>query len=334
MGTLDLVVSEVENKFALSQGSASSLLAGVLGYINEQGSGLKDLLDRFRQIGLGDSVSSWLSGGAKPISPENVENALGSNAIGTIASKAGLSLATTASALAFMLPKIVQRLAPGGAIPARLPSEFTSYLAGPTAAVATGAREAAYAAREVAERNGIRRFWPFLALIALVLVGLWLWSRRTANTAIFNVDEQVRIATQRASDALAALRPGFSSQDLVSALNLSVINFPSGSAEIPRYSYDFLARAAAAIKGVPTGTIIEVGGHTDNTGDSTSNLQLSQQRAEAVRNYLVSQGVEPGALTARGYGDTKPIAANDTEEGKFRNRRIEFRVTDQTSSGT
>jgi OmpA-OmpF porin, OOP family len=71
---------------------------------------------------------------------------------------------------------------------------------------------------------------------------------------------------------------------------------------------------------------MEIGGNTDNTGDASSDLQLSQQRADAVRSYLVSQGVDPAVLTAKGYGDTKAVGANDTEEGKFRNRRIEFTV--------
>ena len=96
--------------------------------------------------------------------------------------------------------------------------------------------------------------------------------------------------------------------------------------EIPGYSYDFLRQAAAAIKALPSGTVVEIGGHTDNVGDAASNLQLSQQRAEAVRNFLVNQGVDQAMLTARGYGETKPIASNDTEQGRFRNRRIEFTV--------
>jgi len=142
----------------------------------------------------------------------------------------------------------------------------------------------------------------------------------------FNPQEQVRLAGQRASEALAALSPGFAPQDLVQALNLYVINFDTASAELPTYSVPFLSQAARAIKGAPAGTVIEIGGHTDNTGDDASNLVLSQQRADAVRDYLVRQGVDPGTLVAKGYGSTKPVATNDTDEGKFRNRRIEFTV--------
>lgn len=70
--------------------------------------------------------------------------------------------------------------------------------------------------------------------------------------------------------------------------------------------------------------MIEIEGNTDNTGDSASNLRLSQQRAGAVRDYLVQRGVDASTLTTKGNGDTKPVASNDTEEARFRNRRIEF----------
>jgi outer membrane protein OmpA-like peptidoglycan-associated protein len=69
---------------------------------------------------------------------------------------------------------------------------------------------------------------------------------------------------------------------------------------------------------------IEIGGHTDNTGDAAANVALSQQRADAVRTYLIQQGVPEAMLVAKGYGDARPIAGNDTEEGRFHNRRIEF----------
>lgn len=327
MGTMDLVLNEVENRFGISGGNASSLLSGLFSYINEQDSGLRGVLDRFQQAGLGDSVSSWLGGNPKPISTENLERAIGNNTISTIASKAGLSFATASSVLAFMFPKVVQRLAPGGVVPTRLPSDFMSYISGPTAAMASGARQVAHATERAAERTGLPRLlWPILGLAALVLLGLWLWSRNRIVQESFNAAEQVRIATQKADAALAALKPGFGVADLTSALNLQIMNFASGSAEIPANSLDFLNRAAVAIKMAPSGTVIEIGGHTDNTGDTASNLQLSQQRADAVRDYLIRQGVDSSVLTAKGYGETTPIATNDTEEGKFRNRRIEFNV--------
>ncbi len=68
---------------------------------------------------------------------------------------------------------------------------------------------------------------------------------------------------------------------------------------------------------------IEISGHTDTTGKKAANKKLSQERADAVRDYLVSKGVDASRITAVGYGDEKPIAPNDTAEGRQKNRRIE-----------
>jgi outer membrane protein OmpA-like peptidoglycan-associated protein len=126
------------------------------------------------------------------------------------------------------------------------------------------------------------------------------------------------------------LRPGFSVNDLLNVLNQSIINFPTGSAEMPAAGKALLQQAAVAFKQLPAGTVIEIGGYTDNTGDPAANVQLSQQRAEAVRAALVQAGVDPSMLVAKGYGSASPIAGNDTLEGRFRNRRIEYKVIKPT----
>ncbi len=64
-------------------------------------------------------------------------------------------------------------------------------------------------------------------------------------------------------------------------------------------------------------------GHTDNVGNPRRNQQLSEQRAQAIRQYLVDHGIDGGRIEAVGYGDTQPVASNDTEEGRQQNRRIE-----------
>jgi OOP family OmpA-OmpF porin len=76
-------------------------------------------------------------------------------------------------------------------------------------------------------------------------------------------------------------------------------------------------------------TNIEVAGHTDADGDNPTNQALSEKRAQAVVDYLVKAGLPPGRFTAIGYGSAQPVAANDTDEGKARNRRIEFVVKEQ-----
>jgi outer membrane protein OmpA-like peptidoglycan-associated protein len=122
------------------------------------------------------------------------------------------------------------------------------------------------------------------------------------------------------------LRPGFTAEDLVNALNMNVINFHSGSAQIPQESMPMLEQSAAAIKSAPAGTVLEIGGYTDNAGNPAANQKLSQQRADAVRRLLISKGVNSNSLVAKGYGGSNPIASNDMEEGRFKNRRIEFKV--------
>ena len=71
---------------------------------------------------------------------------------------------------------------------------------------------------------------------------------------------------------------------------------------------------------------VEVSGHTDSTGSTTANQTLSQTRAKSVVDYLVAHGVAQSRITSTGYGGTKPVASNATEEGRAKNRRIEFRV--------
>jgi len=324
MGALDLVMNEMQSRFGISETKAGSLVSALLSFITQGSGGINGFLDRFRSAGLGDTLSAWAHGNTRNISNDQVESVLGSNTISNLASKAGLSTSTATSALAFMMPKLVQSLAPGGTIPTRLPAELMSYVTGPTAAVAAGTRQAVYAAERVADRGIGRYLLPLLALLAAILLGFWLWNRGSGTA--FNAEEQVRLAEQKAMSALNALRPGFSAQDLVGVLNLDIINFATGSSQIPSESQDFLNKAASVIRSAPAGTVIEIGGHTDNTGDSAANLQLSQQRADAVRDYLVRQGVDASALVTKGYGDTRPLATNDTDEGRFRNRRIEFSV--------
>lgn len=69
---------------------------------------------------------------------------------------------------------------------------------------------------------------------------------------------------------------------------------------------------------------IEVAGHTDSRGSDKYNMKLSQRRAEAVRNYLISKGIAADRLTAKGYGESQPVADNATDEGRFKNRRVEL----------
>lgn len=105
------------------------------------------------------------------------------------------------------------------------------------------------------------------------------------------------------------------------AFVLDGVEFESGSAKLTPASHAQLAGVVEYMTH-KTSARIEISGHTDNVGSKKANKKLSQKRADAVRTYLVSQGIDAGRITAVGYGDEKPIASNDTDAGRQKNRRI------------
>ncbi len=106
-------------------------------------------------------------------------------------------------------------------------------------------------------------------------------------------------------------------------LVLKGVNFASAKAVLIGDSEQILDRVAASLIDHPD-VRIEVAGHTDSQGSDAYNLKLSQQRADAVRSYLIEKGVAADRLVAKGYGETKPIADNGTPEGRAENRRVEL----------
>lgn len=144
----------------------------------------------------------------------------------------------------------------------------------------------------------------------------------------FNPAMAVEQATRASRAAIGSMADGFSTQQLVDALNLSIVNFASGSSAIPADSRDLLREAAGAMQELAAAARIEIGGHTDSTGSAAVNEALSADRAKAVKEALVGYGAPAEMLSARGYGSSQPVASNDTAEGRFRNRRIGYRVVD------
>ena len=118
----------------------------------------------------------------------------------------------------------------------------------------------------------------------------------------------------------------FTVNQLLFAMNLYIIQFDKNKFNIKPVDNDFIVRAANLMKKLPANTKIEVGGHTDSDGNPKSNQTLSLNRATAVRNALVKNGVNSSILQTAGYGATQPVAPNDSEANKFRNRRIAYSV--------
>lgn len=106
---------------------------------------------------------------------------------------------------------------------------------------------------------------------------------------------------------------------------LSGIQFETGSDKINASSHTSLDQAADILK-THTRVVVEIQGHTDNVGLPEDNQTLSEKRSLAVQKYLIEKGVPSERLQARGYGATVPVASNDSEEGRSKNRRIQFKV--------
>lgn len=138
-----------------------------------------------------------------------------------------------------------------------------------------------------------------------------------------DVQSTVNQSVQAAMNALNALDANSTPADLANALNLQVINFEVGSDDIPDVNEQVLNKAAEVMQVIPNAAL-SITGHTDSTGNEDQNVTLSQERADAVKEYLVEQGATAEALTSNGVGSSEPVADNATDQGKFRNHRISF----------
>ena len=462
MAIMDSVIEDVGARFGLGS-NAGPLLREVVQLITGAPGGIGGFIDKLRSAGLGSQVSSWLgrSDGASLTGPQ-VESALGSSALGGIASRLGLGGSVVGTAIGYLLPKVIGQMTPGGVIPASAPSWVSGFLGQTQTTVRRVEQVAPTAMHVIPDAQHLGR-WLIPVLAGLGVLGLlwylvsgvsspqvattatapavsvppppapsipahlalsndngvitvsgavhdeatrasvldslkgvfgasnvkgdvtvdanagpapWLVNLRTALEslktpgvqAVFDgnslkiggligdadrdgiisslrpvfgtglifgaltnrVGDLVSDTTQKTVAALSSLHPGFAAADLTNILNQSIINFPTNGAEIPEMGKSLLQQAAVAIKKLPSGTVIEIAGYTDNSGDPGANLQLSQQRADAVRAALVQNGVDPSMLVAKGYGNANPVAANDTVEGRLRNRRIEYRIAKST----
>lgn len=107
------------------------------------------------------------------------------------------------------------------------------------------------------------------------------------------------------------------------------IQFAFNAAEILPASDGLLGEVASALKEHAEIKKLAIHGHTDSDGENAYNQELSERRAKAVLNWLKSHGVDGSRLESKGFGESKPIADNNTPEGKEQNRRVEFLIVEQ-----
>jgi OOP family OmpA-OmpF porin len=116
--------------------------------------------------------------------------------------------------------------------------------------------------------------------------------------------------------------------ELAKSYTLDHVHFDFGKASLRPESYPELEELAGFLRNKET-VKIEIAGHTDNVGKDTDNLKLSQQRADAIKAWLLKKGISTARVVAKGYGATQPVADNSNDEGRQRNRRTEVRIVSQ-----
>jgi len=149
-----------------------------------------------------------------------------------------------------------------------------------------------------------------------------------ARLAVAQSDqEQARLREQLRAQLNAIMKTTDSARGLI--VSMTGLLFETGKSTLVPNVRENLARVAGILLGHP-GLEIEVEGHTDSVGSDAMNQSLSENRAEAVRQYLLAQGVPKDAIVSRGFGETMPLATNDTSDGKAQNRRVEIVVSGES----
>ncbi len=143
-----------------------------------------------------------------------------------------------------------------------------------------------------------------------------IWGVRSVHTNILKRPEPPKpvVTQQQAHEAAASI---------TSILKLQNVEFYTGSERLTPLGQRTLSQVAGVLAKYP-GMPLEIEGHTDSVGNPEANMELSRKRAASVKAYLIAKGINSANLTDAGFGDTKPIASNDTAAGRQENRRVEF----------
>jgi outer membrane protein OmpA-like peptidoglycan-associated protein len=143
--------------------------------------------------------------------------------------------------------------------------------------------------------------------------------------------EKAQLRAQLLAQLNSILQTRDSARGLI--VNMSDVLFDTGSYTLKPGAREKLAKISGIVLAHP-GLTLQIEGHTDSVGGDDFNQQLSERRADSVRDFLAQNGVPGSSITARGFGKTQPVASNDTVEGRQRNRRVELVVNGDAIGGT
>jgi outer membrane protein OmpA-like peptidoglycan-associated protein len=154
------------------------------------------------------------------------------------------------------------------------------------------------------------------------LVGASIGALAGGGAGAYMDKQERQLRAQTAGTGIVVERQG----DAIKLEMPSSVTFAFNSAELQPQFMPALNQVAQTLASYQS-TYVQVNGHTDSVGSDAANLRLSQQRAQAVANYLAGNGVNQARITTQGFGASQPIATNATEEGRAQNRRVEIRLT-------
>ena len=344
-GILPMLLGGVSS-MASSPGGASKLM-GLLqsgGYdgsiLNNLGTLLSDGTQTQSLVGTGQQLLGNLLGDKTSAVTSAVANysgikassassllALGAPLVMSLLGRTQATQGLNATGLASLLTS--QKSSLMSAIPAGLSSlpGISSLLGGAGTAVSSAVSTA------TAETTGMgKRLLPLLLLVVVAVALLAYWrecgSAVKSNLAKITLPGGAVISVPEGSldYNLAQFLANGNSSELPKTFVFDNLNFTTGTTQLTPESVPTVNDLIVILKAYPVAEV-QLVGHTDNTGDPAANLKLSQDRANAVRDMLVNGGVDTNRLSTAGYGQDKPIASNDTEEGRAKNRRTELVVT-------
>ena len=299
--------------------AGQQLLGNIFG---ENSSSVTDMLAR--NSGIRSSSASSLMGMTAPL-------VLG--VIGKYASSQGLNASGIASLLRGQKESIFGALPAGmsqliGLGGPRVVPPSTNNYRDTSTAVRDVPKQTYSAAPTVPSATGSKK-WLWIALIALAALLLWMFARgRGPNGSLtrLSLPNGTSISVPEGSlNYNLASYLGSQAQDVPRTFVFDHLNFQTASTELTPDSVQSVGDLTAILKAYPNAHVT-LTGHTDNTGDVDANQRLSVDRANAVKAMLVSGGVPSDRISTAGYGQSRPIAGNDTDEGRTRNRRIELTV--------
>ncbi len=158
------------------------------------------------------------------------------------------------------------------------------------------------------------------------LIGAGIGALTGTGIGVYMDSQEAKLRSRLQASGVSVTRNG---QYII--LNMpSNVTFDTGKSDIKPQFYEVL-NSVAIVLAEYNRTIVDVDGHTDNVGSDASNLDLSRRRARSVAEYLASRKVDPRRLSMQGFGESRPVAQNQTDQGRRQNRRVEIRIAPITA---